>query len=137
MQPMKLARSVAEAMARDVMDARRKALRRMTIDEGYTLMVLSENLKDVAQANWLESLANRFERGQHYLGRNLEIDDPEEEQAIANEMAGDLRELRQHITFEEPVTVERLRNAEEILGKYGIELKLVDRAMVPEDVPLN
>ena len=102
-------------------------------------MVLRDDLLDMAQSNWLESLSNRFERGQHHLAEHMNIEDPDEAQEIANNMAADLRELKnlRSTGFGEPVTEERLREAEEILARGGVKLKLVDRGMVPKDISHN
>jgi hypothetical protein len=45
---MNLAKSGAEAIARDILDARRKLLRRMTLEERYSLLRLSDDLKEGA-----------------------------------------------------------------------------------------
>jgi len=136
---MKLAKSVAEAMAEEIRVVRHRLLRKMDPNESYFLMVLRNDLLNVAQMNWLESLSNRYERGSHYLGRNLGIEDPNEAQEIANGMAADLRVLR-NLSMElerEPVTAERLRRAEEMVAHYGGKLTLVDRGKIPEDIALN
>jgi hypothetical protein len=139
MPEVRFAKSVAESMAEELRHARWKVLRKITIEEAYFLMVLRDDLLDMAQGNWLESLSNRFERGQHHLGEHLEIENPDEAQEIANEMAADLRELKnlRSDTFGEPVTEERLREAEQILARGGVKLKLVDRGMVPKDISPN
>lgn len=136
---MKLSKSVAEAMAEEIRVVRHRLLRKMEVEESFFLMELREDLLNVAQRNWLESLSNRFERGQHYLGRNLGIADPKEAQAVANEMAEDLRDMRKRSLefMREPLTEERLRQAEELVAKYGRKLVLVDRGRIPKDVGLN
>src|SRR5579859_2214730 len=129
MKALKFKKGVAEAMARDIMAARRKILRRADPGDTWILMRLADNLKDLGQADHLEALANRFETGNHYVGRNLEIDDPEEAQGVANEMAADLRVFKSHMEelVDEPITEDRLRHAEEICRNYGVTLSLLSR----------
>lgn len=139
MDPMKLSKTVAEAMAEEIRVVRHRLLRKMDPEETLFLMELREDLLNIAQRNWLESLSNRFERGQHYLGRNLGIEDPREAQQVANDMAGSLREMRMRSLefMGEPLTVERLRKAEEMVARYGRKLVLVDRGQIPKDISLN
>ena len=128
-------------MAEDIMAVRRQMLRKMAPDETYFLMCLADDLKEMAQLAWFDSLANRFERGQHSIGTHLDLDNPEQAQEIANEMAADMRVLRNmclESTYDrEEVTDERLRQAEELVARYGGSLELLDRGKTPKDVSLN
>ncbi len=137
-KPLRFKKGVAEGMARDIMKARRQILRRADPMETWVLMRLADDIKSLGEIEHLESLATKFEEGDHYLARNLD-NDPHEAQEVANEMAADLRVLKGHAAelVGEPVTVERLRQAEELLCRYGVELDLVDRAKLPKDVHLN
>ena len=139
MASLKLAKSVAYAMAEDLRKARHRVLGKATPEETYDLMVLIDDLKDVGDQSWLESLSSRYERGQHHLGMHIEIDDPEEAQEIANEMAADLRklnEMRGELVRAE-VTEQRLREAEELVGKYGVKVNLSGRLQKPGEVSPN
>ncbi|HEY3780333.1 MAG TPA: hypothetical protein VGL56_04560 [Fimbriimonadaceae bacterium] len=130
MKTLKLAKSVAYAMAEDIRVARQKVIGKATIEETYELMILIDALKDMGDQTWMESLSNRFERGQHYLARNLNIEDPAEAQAIANEMAADLRELKERRAEDcrdNEVTEERLKAAEVLFEKHGIQVNLTSR----------
>jgi hypothetical protein len=138
MDPMKLARSVAAAMARDVRDARWKVLRKLTVEEAYMLMTLWNDLELVSDMNWHDSLARRLETGHHIIGRNLELDE-EEAIELSKEMAAAERESKRHMRelMREPMTIERLRKGEELLRSKGVEINLLDRSQVTEEVPLN
>jgi len=137
MKTLKLAKSVAYALAEDIRLARQKLIGKATIEETYELMMLIDGLKDMGDQSWLESLSNRFERGQHYLGRNLNIEDPAEAQEVANEMAADLREMKQRqaeFSEENEVTMERLQAADQLLEKYGFHLNLTTRLQTEAEV---
>jgi hypothetical protein len=138
-KPLNFSKSVAHAMARDVQQARWDALERLDPEEAYFLLQLYDSLIDVGDVSWLASLSDRYERGQHHLGKHVGIDDPVEEQEVANEMAEDLRELKRLRleTMREPLTEEGLKKAEELLRRAGVELKLLDRGQVPQDVWQN
>ena len=139
MASLKLAKSIAYAMAEDIRKARYRILRKADPNETYELMVLMDDLKEVGDQSWLESLSNRFERGQHYIGKHMEIEDPDEAQEIANEMAADLREMKQRRAefMQAEVTIERLRNAEKLVAKYGVKLNLADRLQTSAEVSPN
>lgn len=138
---MRFAKSVANRMAEDIRIERRRLLRKMNPEETYFLMVLADDLENIAMLDRLEVLANKFERGQHHIGTHLEIGDETKAQEIANEMATDMRELRRMALDadrdREEVTEQRLREAEEMVARYGGELQLVDRSKVPKDISLN
>src|SRR5687767_6596782 len=89
---MRLKKDLAEAMARDIVAARRRILRRATPEETYELMVLSDDLKHMAHLSWMDSLADRFGRGQHHLGKNFDLG-PGEAEALGQEMAQDMRDI--------------------------------------------
>jgi hypothetical protein len=128
-------------MAEDILAIRRRMLRKMSPEETLILLELADDLKEMAQLAWFDSLANRFERGQHHLGTHLEIDDPNKAQEIANEMAADMRELRNHcVEFDhdrQEVTEERLGDAEKLVARYGGTLELLDRGKIQKDISLN
>lgn len=138
---MMLKQSLAQAMARDIKHARWKVLRKVTPEQAYFLMRLFEDLEQMAHISWLDSLAERYSRGQHHLGKHLEIDDPDEVKEIANEIADDMRrfkEMAQEFDDErEPVTLERLRQAEELLANHGQHVVLVARARGDHDLSMN
>jgi hypothetical protein len=140
-RPLRLKKSLAESMAKDVKFARWKVLRKVSIEEAYELMRLMDDLEHMAHIDWLDSLATRYSRGQHHLGKHLEIDDPAEVQELADEIADDMRELYEMATAEDdertPVTVNRLRWAEELIAKHGVPIVLVARASSDYDVSLN
>ena len=133
-----MSKSMLDRLAEDIRHARWKVLRKISIDDAYYLMVLREDLLNVSQRNWLDSLSNRYERGQHHLKEHFETDD-DSAQEIADSMAADMRVLRSHMEemIEEPVTVERLLRAEEIFRNAGLEMKLVDRGQIPKDLCPN
>lgn len=139
MDPMKLAKPIAHSMAKDLQKARWRALRQISVDQAYFLLRLYDDLISVGDLNWMESLSNRLERGQHYIAKHHEIDDPELAQEIANEMADDLRDMREMRgeLLRDPLTIDRLRTAEEILMPCGIKLHLLDRLQTEEEVSLN
>ena len=138
---MMLKKSVAEAMARDIKFARWRVLRKVTIEQAYFLIRLMEDLEHMAHIEWLDSLANRYERGQHHLGRHLELDDPGEVEETAQEIAEDMRQFKRMAEeFDderEPVTIERLQEAEDLLAKHGYPVVLVSRAKGNFDLSLN
>ena len=138
MDPMKLARSVAASMARDVRDARWKVLRKLTPQEAMFLLELHSDLELVSDMNWHTSLSRRLETRPQVWVENMELDEEEAEDVIKEmadfeeESAGHMREL-----MREPMTIERLRRGEELLKSKGVEVKLIDRSQVEEELPLN
>jgi len=138
MRPLKFKKGMCEGMARDIMAARGRILRRAEPEETYTLMRLADDLKSLGQMEHLETLANKFEAGRHYIGEHHDIEDPEVAQGIADEMAADLRKLKSHVlpTYE-PITEERLRQAQQICGNYGVGLNLLERTAGSQDIRLN
>jgi hypothetical protein len=138
---MMLKKSVAEVMARDIKFARFGVLRKVTVEQAYFLMRLMEDLEHMAHIEWLDSLANRYERGQHHLAKHLEIEDPEEVVETAHEIAEDMRQFKRMAEeFDderEPVTIERLQEAEDLLAKHGYPVVLVARARGDHEISLN
>ncbi len=138
MKPLKFKKSVAEGMARDIMSARAQILRGADPEETWLLMRLADDLKSLGAAERLETLANKYEAGNHYLAYHLEIED-EEAQDAANKMASDLRRLKSRADelVQEPVTEERLKAAEKICGNYGVKLELLNRTAGSDESFLN
>lgn len=103
------------------------------------LMILADDIEAAGQMEHLEKLARQFEAGRHHLQENLELDSPEIAQQVANEMAEDLRVLNSHASEmqSQPVTEERLQRAKEMIGRYGVDLVLPDRATTPKEINLN
>src|SRR5437588_10019952 len=128
MDPMKLARSVAAAMARDVRDARWKVLRKITPQEALFLLDLYSDLELVSDMNWHSSLSRRLEKRPQVWVENMELEEDEAEDVIKEmadfeeEAAEQMREL-----MREPMTIERLRRGEELREWQGGELTLVGR----------
>ncbi len=137
MDPMKLSRSVAMGMANDVRDARWKVLRKLTIEEAYFLMVLKDDLELVSDMNWHASLAKRLRSRPEVWVTNMELD--EDEEHVVDEMAdfeeqaiGHMREL-----MREPMTMERLKQGEELLLSKGVKINLTNRLQSDGEVHPN
>ena len=141
MKELTFSKSVAEAMAETIRRARHVWLLRgkLSVEEAYFLMCLMDDLKTVAHISWMESLSNRYARGQHHLDKHTDIDDPQVIEGFAKEISEDMHTFKM-MTMEslrEPVTEERLRKAEEIIRRCGTNIKLVDPGQIPKDLHQN
>jgi hypothetical protein len=135
MDPMKLSRSVAMSMAEDLRDARWKVLKKLTPEEGLFLLNLKDDLELVSDMNWHASLAKRLKDRPEVWIENMELEEDEEhavdEMADFEEVASEqMREL-----IREPVTVERMKRAEELIRSKGGEVNLTARLQSLEGSP--
>lgn len=125
-------------MADDLRDARWKALRKLTIEQALLLLHLRDDLQTVGDMSWYDSLANRMERGQHFIAKHHEVSD-EEAQEAADEMASGMRQFHRHAAemLHADVTLERLQEAEDLLRSKGVDINLVGRLESPDEIALN
>jgi len=114
-------------------------LRQAPPQETHQLMVLADDVEAAGSIEHLEKLARQFEAGRHHLQENLELDNPETAQQVANEMAEDLRVLNSHTSElqSQPVTEERLQQAKEMFQRYGVDLPLPDLATNLNEINFN
>ena len=138
MDPMKLSRSVAEAMARDVRDARWKILRKISVEDAYFLMKVMDDLETISHMNWHASLARSLDERPEVWIENMELDE-EDGHETTEEMADFERQAVEQMRemIREPMTVERLKKAEDLIRSHGVDITLVGRSQVTEEIPLN
>src|SRR2546421_8049866 len=138
MDPMKLTRSVAASMARDVRQARWKVLKKLTPEEGLFLLNLHSDLEIISDMNWHDSLSRRLETGHAIIAKNMGLDE-DEGLEIAKEMAADELESREMMRemIREPMTIERMKEGEDLLASKGAPINLLNRSQDTQDVHQN
>jgi hypothetical protein len=139
MDPMKLSRSVAKAMADDVRDARWKVLRKLTPLEALFLLNLKDDLEVVSDMSWHDSLARRMKSRPEAWVENMELGD-EKGFEFVEDMAEDIEETKEMLRelIREPVTIERLQKGQDVLRSKGIDVNLLNRLQTEEEqVSLN